>query len=382
MQFALTQEQTQLQDGVQRFVREHYGLQAWRLAARQAPGFREALWRQMADMGWLAVGISQAHGGLGMGARELGVVMENLGAGLVLEPYFSSAVLGAKLLQTAGSDAQCREMLPQVADGSLRLTLALHEPGMRYDWTRANLQAHADGDGWRLSGEKSAVLDGPSAQRLLVVARASEGLALFCVDAEAQGLRRKDYPTVDERRCSDFVFDQVRVGAGQRLAAQGDAQAAVQEAIDWSVVALGAEAMGAMSVLLQSTVDYLKTRKQFGRPLSEFQALRHRVADMLMAIEQTRSLVDSAAMALDAQSSDASARASAAKVQAGQAGRFVGESAVQLHGGIGMTDELHLGHYVKRLMAIDFLLGDSAYHLQRFAGLDREFSALPGATPR
>jgi alkylation response protein AidB-like acyl-CoA dehydrogenase len=372
MAFAQTEEQRQLHEAVDRFVREHYGLDAWRAAARSTTGLREPLWRSMADLGWLGMCVPEDCGGLGLGARERAVLMEGFGRGPVLEPYWSTAVFGAELVRAAGSPAQQADLLGRVATGDLRLAVALFEPGARYDWTRPTCRAVPDGDGWRLTGDKVAVLDAAHAHRILLLARKDgDGLGLFCIDARAQGLSRRDAPTLDERRCSDLRLDGVPA-APQDLLDAALPTAALQQAIDHALVALGAEAVGAMSVLLQATVDHLRQRRQFGQPLAEFQALRHRVADMLMALEQTRSLVLLAADRVRDGAPDRARLAAAVKVQAGQAGRFVGESAVQLHGAIGVTDDLMVGHWFKRLLALDFLLGDAPFHLQRIADLDTD----------
>ncbi|HYF19650.1 MAG TPA: acyl-CoA dehydrogenase family protein [Ramlibacter sp.] len=364
-----------LQEAVERFVREHYTLPAWRESARTAPGFRETLWRSMAGLGWLATTIPEDCAGLGLGPGERAVLMEGIGRGPVLEPYWSTAVFGAELVRAAGSASQRHSLLEPVARGELRLAVALHEPGARYDWTQVDCRAVRDGHGWRLSGSKVAVLDAAHADRLLLLARreADGELGIFCIEARAAGLSRRDYPTLDERRCSDLRLDGVPAAAADLLEA-APAAAAMQQAIDHALVALGAEAVGAMAMLLQATVDYLQARRQFGRPLAEFQVLRHRVADMLMATEQTRSLVLLAADRVRDDAPDRSRLAAAVKVQAGQAGRFVGESAVQLHGAVGVTDELPVGHWFKRLLTIDFLLGDAAFHLGRIADLDPELA--------
>lgn len=392
MRFDLTDEQAQLSGSVERFVREHYDMAAWRTAARSPEGYREALWQRMASMGWLGATIPEAYGGLGLGDRERAVIMEGIGRGLIQEPYWSTSVLGVELVLAAGTQHQKQAWLPQVAEGRWRLAFACWEPGQRYDWQAGSCIAEEVPGGYRLTGRKIAVLDAPCADRILVLARtggpgqAGVGLALFCVDAHAAGLGHRTFRTLDERRCADLDFHQIFIAAADRLGEGDDVSPAVQSAMDRAMVALCAEAVGAMSVALQSTIDYLKTRKQFGRQLSEFQALRHRVADMVMATEQTRSLAWMAALSLDGEPAQRMRLAAAAKVQAGQAGRYVGESAIQLHGGIGMTDELHVGHYFKRLLSIDFLLGDAPHHLRRLAELDPLLGLAPsrphsGASP-
>jgi alkylation response protein AidB-like acyl-CoA dehydrogenase len=380
MQFRPDELQQQLEDSVQRFAQAHEDVASWQLAARERGAFRPEVWKAMADLGWLAAIIPEEFGGMGLGAREAAIVMEGMGRALILEPYWSTAVFGVRLLLEAGTRAQQEQWLPRVADGSLRLAVAVMEPGTRFEWTEVRCTARREGERWRIDGRKVAVLDGAVADRLLLLARADDGeSAIFCVDAQADGIRRRDGIALDERSCSDFSFDGVLVPEGARLGVSGCAVAGMRKAMEFAMAALSAESVGAMSALLRTTVEYLKTRKQFGRPLSEFQVLRHRVADMVMATEQTRSLALMAAMMLDAQPEQATRWAMAAKIQAGQAGRFVGESAVQLHGGIGMTDELHAGHYLKRLICIDVLLGDSAFHLKRFGDTD---SALPAPAER
>ncbi len=371
MQFRPNETQQQLEDSVQRFAQDHEDAAIWRSTVRERHAFRAEVWQQMADMGWLGIAIPEQYGGAGLGARECGIVLEGFGRALLNEPYWSTAVFGVQILLAAATPAQQQSLLPRVADGTLRLAVALAEPGTRYDWTDVQCSARRVAAGWQISGRKIAVLDGAVADRLLLLARLEDGtIALFCVDAGAPGLRRHDTITLDERRCSDFVFEGMLVAEDARLSAVADALVAMQHAIDHALVGLAAESVGAMAAVLRTTIDYLKTRKQFGKPLAEFQVLRHRVADMVMATEQTRSLALAAANALDGEPGLGARFAAAAKVQAGQAGKFVGESAVQLHGGIGVTDELHVGHFFKRLLCIDVLLGDAAFYLRRVADLD------------
>ncbi len=375
MQFTLTEEQQQLRDAATRLVRERYSFQTWRQRAREQQGFDAALWRDIAKLGWTAVAIDDRHEGLGLGPRERAVIMEAFGAGLVLEPYWSSVVLCAEPLRLAGSDAQQAQHLPGIADGSVRGAFALLEANTRYDWSAIACRAEKSGDGWVLRGDKLAVLDAPHAQRIMVVARTSgkagdtAGLSLFWVPADAPNLRRRDCRTVDERRCSDLFFDGVQVAAADLIGKAGEAAPAISEAIDHGIAALCAEAVGTMESAVNATVEYLKTRKQFGRPLAEFQVLRHRVADMVMALEQSRSIAALCTLSLDDEPQQRARVAAAAKAQIGTAGRFIGESAVQLHGGIGVTDELQIGHFFKRLVAVDVLLGDTRHHLARMAAM-------------
>jgi alkylation response protein AidB-like acyl-CoA dehydrogenase len=373
MQLTLTEDQEQLRDSVTRFVRQTYTYDAWRRRAREPHDADAATWREIAGLGWTAVAVAEAHGGLGLGARERGVIMEAFGAGLVLEPYWSSAVMCAELLRIAGTADQQARLLPGIADGTVRGAFALLEAYTRYDWTAVSCRAERSGDGWSLQGKKITVLDAPGADRLMVLARTSgtpgtpAGLSLFWVAASTPGLNRRDFRTVDERGCSDVMLEGVFVPAGDLIGAEGQAAAAVSEAIDHGIAALCAEAVGTMASAVTATVDYLKTRKQFGKPLAEFQALRHRVADMVVALEQSRSIAALCAASLDAPPAERSRLGAIAKAQIGTAGRFIGESAVQLHGGIGVTDELQIGHFMKRLLVIDILLGDTRHHLSRIA---------------
>lgn len=370
MQFTLTDEQQQLRDAAARFVRERYTFSAWRRCAREMNGFDAATWRHMAGLGWSAVAVPETYGGLGLGPRAQGIIMESLGAGLVLEPYWSSAVMCAELLRLAGTEAQKSTWLPRIADGTVRGAFSLLEQGTRYDWLAVACEARRSGDGWTLWGDKLAVLDAPHADGLMVVARTSgapgdaRGLSLFWVRAGAPGLRRRDFRTVDERCASDLVLEGMQA---ELVGSEGEAARLVAQAIDCGIAALCAEAVGAMASAVDATVSHLKTRRQFGRPLAEFQVLRHRVADMVMALEQSRSIAALCALSQDEPPAERARTAAAAKAQIGSAGRFIGESAVQLHGGIGVTDELQVGHFMKRLLAIDILLGDTRHHLSRMA---------------
>ncbi|WP_028602808.1 acyl-CoA dehydrogenase family protein [Ottowia thiooxydans] len=370
MQFTLTDEQQQLRNAATRFVRDRYTFSAWRRCARQLNGFDAETWRQMASMGWTAVAVPEAYGGLGLGPDAQAIIMESFGEGLVLEPYWSSAVVCAQTLSLAGTPTQKSLWLPRIADGSVRGAFALLEQGTRYDWSALACEARKKDEAWVLNGQKLAVLDAPHADHLVVVARTggkpgdAAGLSLFWVHSDAPGLKRRDFRTVDERRASDMVLDGVKA---ELIGIEGAAAGVVEQTIDHGIAALCAEAVGVMSSAVEATVQYLKTRQQFGRPLAQFQVLRHRVADMVMALEQSRSLAMLCAFSLNDSPARRMRVAAAAKAQIGSAGRFIGESAVQLHGGIGVTDELQIGHFMKRLLAIDILLGDTRHHLSRMA---------------
>ena len=373
MDFTYSDEQKLLADSVSRFARESYGFENWRKLARSDEGFSPALWRQMAELGWLGAALPEAHGGLGGGPIETMIIMEGIGKGLVLEPYFSTVVLGGTLIGLAGSEAQKAELLPKVAAGELKLAFAHAEHQARFDLAEVTTVAVRAGGGWRLDGRKIFVRDAASADRLIVLARtagatrARKGLSLFLVDAHAKGVGRRDYRTVDNRHAADIAFEGVAVPAEALLGPADGALGIVERAVDHAIAALAAEAVGAMQVLHDTTLAYLKTRKQFGRPIGDFQVLQHRAVDMFVALEQARSMAIAATLKLKAPAKERARFCAAAKVQIGQSGRFVGQQAVQLHGGMGMTDELNVGHYMKRLMAIDMAFGNADWHLNRFA---------------
>lgn len=385
MRFALSDEERQLAESAARFMRERYGPEVWRETARQREAFDATTWRAMAELGWMAVSLPPEHGGLAAGLRARGVIMESIGHGLVLEPYWSSAVVCADLLQLLGRSDQRERWLPLLASGALRGALACYEPDTGYEWSRVRCVAERQPGGWRLQGEKIMVLDAPSADRLMVLARTGpsaddgDSLALFWVPAQGTGIQRRDYPTIDERRCSDLRLDGVHVDAEDRVGAPGQLQPGFTLALEQATAALCFEAVGAMDRALHATLDYLKMRRQFGRPLADFQALRHRVADMVMALEQSRSMASLATLALSDEPASRARTVAAAKAQVGLAGRFIGESAVQLHGGIGVTDELQVGHFLKRLLAIDALLGDSRHQLNVVARAS--FDPQPETSP-
>lgn len=371
MDFSLSDEQLQLRDAVQRFCEHEYPAAARGVAERA--GRADERWGLMADMGFLGLPFAAEHGGSELSAVEVMIVMEGFGRALACEPYCSTVVVAGGLVAAAATPAQARALLPAVARGERRLALALDEPGTRYDLLPLATKATRDGDGYRLDGHKTRVLDGDSADTVVVAARTSgepgdrDGVTLFLVDARAHGVDVHAYPTLDGCRAADFRFTDVRLPADRVLGEVGGGLALVEAALDRGVAALCAEAVGALDALLELTVDYVKVRKQFGVALGSFQALQHRLVDMLIACEQTRAMACVAAMAVDG--GDAAERArlvSAAKVQAGKAARLVAREAIQMHGAMGMTDECKVGHYAKRLMVIGQLFGDVPHHLRRF----------------
>jgi pimeloyl-CoA dehydrogenase small subunit len=376
MDFDLSDEQRQLKDSVERLLADAYGDLNHRVAYTKAPkGYSAALWQQYADLGLLAAPFAEEHGGLGQGLTETMIVAEALGRALAVEPYMATIVLAGGALRHAGNGALLAELVPAVAAGELTLALAHQERQSRYDLADTATTARADGKGgYTLEGEKMVVLAGDSADRLIVSARASGGrtdrggIGLFLVDAKANGVTRRGYPTQDGMRAADVTLSGVKVAPEAMLAGPEKGLAVLERVVDEAIAALAAESVGAMAGLTELTVEYLKTRKQFGVPIGSFQVLQHRAVDMLTAMEQARSMAFYATMmAAEPDAQERRRAMSAAKVQIGRSGRLVGESAVQLHGGIGMTMEYKAGHYFKRLAMIDLAFGDADHHLRELA---------------
>ncbi len=376
MDFSFSEEQTLLKDSIERFIQNDYPFEARQKAIRDEPGFDEQHWKQFAELGWLGVLFPEADGGFGGSAVDAMIVMEQFGKGLVVEPYLATIVLAGGALKIAGSAEQKAQYLSGVIDGSLQGALAYVEPQGRYNLADLTTTARADGDGWVLDGDKAVVLNGPAADFFVVSARSAgaqrdqDGISLFVVPADTDGISRRDYPTVDAFRASEVTFEGVKLPGTALLGTEGKGLAAIEQVIDEGILAVGAEAVGCMEVLYKATVEYCKTREQFGQPIGKFQVLQHRMVDMFMEHEQAKSLMFMAAMRMDeGYGEEARKAASAFKVQVGKSGRFVGQSAVQLHGGMGMTDELNVGHYFKRLTTIDTLFGNVDFHLKRFGSL-------------
>ncbi len=374
MDFDLTEEQRLLDETVRRVVKDAYDIPKRKRYMAEPGGFSRELWARYAELGLLGLPFAEAEGGFGGSAVETMIVMESFGRGLVVEPFLASVVLVGGLVALAGSAAQRQAILPQVAAGKLLLAFAHGERQARYTLSDVATTAKRDGGGFVLRGDKGVVLNGDSADLLAVSARTAgggrerDGISLFLVDAKAKGVERRAYPTVDGLRSAEVALADVRVGADALLGTADAAYPVIEHAVDRAIAALCAEAVGIMEVLNAATLDYLKTRKQFGVPIGSFQALQHRMADMVIEHEQSKSMATLAALSADL--ADAAERRrvlSAAKVQIGKSGRFVGQQAIQLHGGIGMTDEYVAGHYFKRLTVMDQTFGDVDHHLDRFA---------------
>ena len=376
MNFEHTEDRRMLADTLNRFISEQYPFEVRNAVAGSAEGLSPAVWQQLAEIGALGALFPESEGGFGGAGFDVSVVFESLGRGLVVEPFLGALVVG-RALAAAGTPAQ-KQALAGLIDGSTVAALAHDEPGSHYELSRVATRATRTATGWQLDGAKAVVLQAEAAQLLLVSARvagdieAEDGISLFLVPADAAGVQRRGYGRIDGGRAAELTLQGVQVGSDALLGAEGQGLATLELAIGWGVLALCAEAVGAMDVAKQFTLEYLQTRKQFGVPIGSFQALQHRMADLLLEVEQARSAVINAAAAMDADRVTRERALSAAKVSIGRIGALVAEEAVQMHGGIGMTWELPLAHYAKRLVMIDHQLGDEDHHLQRYIALGRQ----------
>jgi alkylation response protein AidB-like acyl-CoA dehydrogenase len=375
MDLTLSDEQRLLRESVDRFIAETYDADHRRRVAADPLGFSPEIWKKFADLGWLALPIDEAYGGLGGGAIETGILMEAFGRGLVSEPYLSTVVIGAALIAECGSEEQKQALLPKVADGSLRLAFAHSERAARYDLAEVNTVARRAPDGWRLDGHKIAVLDGNAADDIIVSARLADDdgapgrLCLFLVPSGAKGLGLRDYSRLGGGRACNLDLAGVPLAADAQLGDGSDALLKIESVVDRALAALSAEAVGIMQIMLDMTLDFTKIRQQFGRPLAANQVIRHRLADMAMQCDEARSMALRAALMADAEPVARGRAASGAKAKIGKCARFVAEQAVQLHGAMGVTEELDIGSYFKRLLAFDTLFGGSAHHYRRHAAL-------------
>ena len=368
MNLSFTEEQTLLRNSVARYLADNYGFQARRKFVRSPEGRDPAHWRAFAELGLLAAAIPEEHGGYGGGAIESMIVMEEFGRALVIEPYVSSAIVAGGLIVRNAATALQEEWLPRIMAGEAIVATAFAEPDGRDDPAKVSTTARKQGAGYVLDGRKTAVAGAPWADAILVSARGpGDGVSLFLVDGNASGVAARDYPTVDGGRASDISFERAEVPGGRLIGETGAALPLILRAWDEAIAAHCAEAVGAMSALLDQTVAYAKTRRQFGQPIGKFQALQHRMADMFVALEEARSMTLLAALKLG--TPESARTAAAAKVAVGKAARFVGQQAIQIHGGMGMTDELAAAHYFKRLTMFGALFGSADRHLARFAAL-------------
>jgi pimeloyl-CoA dehydrogenase small subunit len=374
MDFDLNDEQRLLKESVERLTSERYDFETRGKVMGSEPGWSEEMWGQYAELGLLALPFSSDHGGMDGGPVETMIVMEAFGKALTLEPFFTTVILSGGFLRHGASEDQKAALIPQIAEGSLKLAFAQTEKQSRYDLFDVATTARRDGNSFVIDGAKSVVLHGDSADKFIVTARTGGerrdkgGIGVFIVDADASGVSRRGYRTQDGHRAAEVLFENVRVEADAVLDPD-DGFPLVEQVVDEAIAALCAEAVGAMERMHELTVDYLKVRKQFGVPIGKFQVLQHAAADMFVALEQARSMTMLATMMC--QDEDAAARRSAlsaAKVQVGKSGKFVGETAIQLHGGVGMTMEFPVGHYFKRTTMIDATFGNAEHHLAKVAG--------------
>jgi alkylation response protein AidB-like acyl-CoA dehydrogenase len=371
MDFTLSHEQELLRDGLNRFLATRYDLEKSRAAAKTGPGWQPDVWRALAnELGILGAALPEDVGGIGGGPVAMMVIAEALGHALVVEPYVDTAVVAAGLLRRAGGEA-ATALLERIVEGRAIVVLAAAEAQSGDRWQDAATTARRDGPDWVLDGGKIMVCHAPLATHLLVTARTGAGLSLFCVETGAAGIEVHGFRTVDDRRAADLVFTGVRLPADALLGEQGEAWPSLDRARDEGAAAVCAEAVGSMRKVLSDTVEFCKQRQQFGQPIGSFQVLQHRMVDMYMELEQSVAAVYLAVLNLEAEPAIRARAVSAAKATIGRAARFIGQNAVQLHGGMGMTEELAIGHYFKRLTAVQYEFGTTDHHVARYAELTR-----------
>ena len=375
MNFELSEEQKMIQQSVERFVQENYDLSNRIKISSEDPGFSKEYWSSMAELGWLGLAFSEEDGGFGGNQIDTLVLMEQFGKGLVLEPFLANVVLGGGSIKRGASQEIKDSIIPSLIDGSLQITLAYAEEQSRFDIEDIATAAREENDGFIINGKKSMVLNAESADKIVVVARTSgsqvdeEGISLFVVDADVEGIEKENFPTVDGLRASEITFKDVKVKPKSLIGEKDKGFSILQAVVNDAILALAAEAVGAMEVLYKDTVEYTQQREQFDHPLSDFQVLQHRMVDMFMEYEQCKSLLFRATMETVQDPSLSQRTVHALKHLIGKSGIFVGESAVQLHGGMGVTEELRIGHFFKRLLVIDSQFGNADFHLDKFTSL-------------
>lgn len=375
MDFNFTEEQDMVRDGLSRLVREQYGAEARREVVASEAGWRPEIWAQLAELGILGMPFSEDDGGFGGGAIDAMVVMEEFGKGLVVEPFVPTVVCAGGFLKHAGTAAQKEEHIGGIVDGSQVFAFAYAEPTGRYNLADLQTTAKKDGDGYVLNGHKAVVIGAPWASHLIVTARTAgerrdaEGISVFIVDKSASGVVTRDYVTVDGRRASEVYFENAKIPGDALIGEEGAALPLIERVTDEAIAAQCAEACGAMKVAHAMTLDYSKQRKQFGVPIGSFQVLQHRMVDMYTEYEQAVSLTYFATLKLDAEERERKLAVSTAKVRIGQAAHHVGQEAIQIHGGNGMTDEYAIGHYFKRLTIFDSEFGNIDHHMKRHIAL-------------
>lgn len=375
MNFELSEEQKMIQQSVERFVQENYDLSNRIKISSEDPGYSKEYWSSMAELGWLGLAFDEEDGGFGGNQIDTLVLMEQFGKGLVLEPFLANIVLGGGAIKRGGSAALKESIIPSLIDGSLQLTLAYAEEQSRFDLEDIATAAREDDGNFVLNGKKSMVLNAESADKIIVVTRTNgsqvdkEGISLFLVNADSDGLERENFPTVDGLRASEISLNDVKVSPENLIGEKDKGFEILQAVANDAILALAAEAVGAMEVLYKDTVEYTQQREQFDHPLSDFQVLQHRMVDMFMEYEQCKSLLFRATMETVQDPQLSQRTVHALKHLIGKSGIFVGENAVQLHGGMGVTEELRVGHFFKRLLVIDSQFGNADFHLDKFTSL-------------
>ncbi len=389
MDFSFSEEQKLLKDSIDRFLEKNYSFELRQSMINERQTMSAEVWQGLAGLGVLGVPFSDKYGGFGGGGIETMLIMESLGNYLVIEPYLSTVILAGGLVDRGAADWQKQIILPGIIDGSMLLSFAHAEPQSRFSVNHVETVAKPDGSNWVIEGKKSLVLHGPAAEKVIVSARTSgevndlEGVSLFIVECDEEALGGHEYPLYDGTRVLDLQLNRVKVGSDSLIGPIGKAMPLIMEIIDRAVAALCAEAVGVMDRTHQMTLDYLKTREQFGVPIARFQALQHKSVDMFINLEQARSMSVLASGSLGFSSSlERSKAVAAAKDFIGRAGRSLGQEAIQLHGGMGMTQELAVGHYFKRLEAIDVMFGNSSHHRGEFANFDAQDNPIEYTQPR
>ncbi|MBL6899894.1 acyl-CoA dehydrogenase family protein [Gammaproteobacteria bacterium] len=375
MDFTFNEEQTLIQDQVDQFIQKEYDWETRQSLSNSDLGFGDDNWQKFAELGWLGISTSEECGGFGGSAIESMLIMEAFGKGLVVEPFLETIIMCGGLIDEHGTDQQKSSILESAIEGKMHLAMAYAEPQSRFNLSDVVTEAKEDGDSFVLNGYKSVVMNGPSANKLIVSARTSgaqldeNGITLFLIDGDAEGLNKTNYKTVDGRRASDLTIENLKVTKDNIIGQINDGFTLLDSSIDRAILAISAEAVGAMEVLYKTTVEYTKTREQFGTSIGKFQVLQHRMVDMFMEYEQCKSLLYMATMKQEEGSIDSKKAISGLKYQVGKAGKFIGQQAVQLHGGMGVTDELNVGHYFKRLTTIGTIFGNTDYHLKKYSSL-------------
>ena len=375
MDFNFNEEQTLIQSQVAQFIQRDYEWEKRQVLVASDLGFSSENWKTFAELGWLGISLSEKSGGFGGSALESMIIMEEFGKGLVVEPFLETVILCAGLIDSCGNEEQKADLLGPVISGEMHLALGFTEPQSRFNLADVTTEAKKKNGDYLVSGFKSVVMNGPNADKLIISARTSgkqddkEGISLFVIDKNLEGVSLRNYPTVDGRRASEVTLENVIIPSSSLLSEEGKGFQHLEGAIDGATLAICAEAVGAMEVLYKTTVEYTKTREQFGQAIGKFQVLQHRMVDMFMEYEQSKSLLYMATIKNVEGSKDAKKAISGLKYQVGRAAKFIGQQSVQLHGGMGVTEELNVGHFFKRLTTIITIFGNTDYHLKRYSQL-------------